>query len=157
MQIIFCTRQRDAIYSRDVVSFWWSSVTKTIFENVTNSISFFRNQLFIWKVAGFRAPPKMSNDSQKQPFRGILGKGVLKICSKFTGEHPCQSVISMQFSWYHFSTEVYSCKFAACCQNIISYGHLSWAAPEKSPWFPLSKWKWWFEFIKKYIDCWHFC
>ena len=24
----------------------------------------------------------------------FLGKGVLKICSKFTGEHPCRSVIS---------------------------------------------------------------
>ena len=24
-----------------------------------------------------------------------LGKGVLKICSKFTGEHPCRSVISI--------------------------------------------------------------
>ena len=23
----------------------------------------------------------------------LLGKGVLKICSKFTGEHPCQSAI----------------------------------------------------------------
>ena len=28
---------------------------------------------------------------QKQPFRGVL-----KICSKFTGEHPCQSVISIK-------------------------------------------------------------
>ena len=27
----------------------------------------------------------------------FLGKGVLKICSKFTGEHPCQSVISIKF------------------------------------------------------------
>ena len=26
----------------------------------------------------------------------LLGKGVLKICSKFTGEHPCQSVISVK-------------------------------------------------------------
>ena len=26
----------------------------------------------------------------------LLGKGVLKICSKFTGEHPCQSVISIK-------------------------------------------------------------
>ena len=26
---------------------------------------------------------------QKQPFRGALTKSVLKICSKFTGEHPC--------------------------------------------------------------------
>ena len=27
----------------------------------------------------------------------FLGKGVLKICSKFTGEHPCRSVISIKF------------------------------------------------------------
>ena len=26
----------------------------------------------------------------------FLGKGVLKICSKFTAEHPCQSVISIK-------------------------------------------------------------
>ena len=26
----------------------------------------------------------------------FLGKGAPKICSKFTGEHPCQSVISMR-------------------------------------------------------------
>ena len=25
----------------------------------------------------------------------FLGKGVLEICSKFTGEHPCQSAISI--------------------------------------------------------------
>ena len=29
----------------------------------------------------------------------FLGKGVLKICSKFTGEHPCQSVISIKLRW----------------------------------------------------------
>ena len=33
---------------------------------------------------------------QKQPSRGFLGKSVLKICSKFTGEHPCRSVISIK-------------------------------------------------------------
>ena len=27
----------------------------------------------------------------------FLGKGVLKICSKFTGEHPCRSVNSIKF------------------------------------------------------------
>ena len=27
----------------------------------------------------------------------FLGKGVLKICSKFTGEHPCQSTILIKF------------------------------------------------------------
>ena len=30
---------------------------------------------------------------QKQPFRVVLGKGVLKMCNKFPGEHPCRSVI----------------------------------------------------------------
>ena len=34
---------------------------------------------------------------QKQPSgRVLLRKGVLKICSKFTGEHPCRSVISIK-------------------------------------------------------------
>ena len=33
---------------------------------------------------------------QKQPPRGVLGKDVLKICSKFTGEHPCRSMISIK-------------------------------------------------------------
>ena len=33
---------------------------------------------------------------QKQPLRGVLRKGVLKTCSKFTGEHPCRSVISIK-------------------------------------------------------------
>ena len=28
---------------------------------------------------------------------GFLGKGVLKISSKFTGEHPCRSLISIKF------------------------------------------------------------
>ena len=29
----------------------------------------------------------------------FLRKGVLKICSKFTGEHPCQSVISIKINF----------------------------------------------------------
>ena len=33
---------------------------------------------------------------QKQPPRGLSRKGILKICSKFTGEHPCRSVISIK-------------------------------------------------------------
>ena len=33
---------------------------------------------------------------QKQPLRGVLSKSVLKICSKFTGEDPCRSIISMK-------------------------------------------------------------
>ena len=30
------------------------------------------------------------------PSEVFLGKVILKICSKFTGEHPCQSVISIK-------------------------------------------------------------
>ena len=36
------------------------------------------------------------NKIQKQPSRGVLKKGVPKICSKFTGGNPCQSVISIK-------------------------------------------------------------
>ena len=43
----------------------------------------------------------------------LLEKGVLKICSKFTWEHPCRSVISIN----HISTWVFSCKFAAYFQT----------------------------------------
>ena len=30
---------------------------------------------------------------QKEPFRGVLSKMYSEICSKFTGEHPCRSVL----------------------------------------------------------------
>ena len=33
---------------------------------------------------------------QKQPPRGVPRKGVLKICSKCTGGHPCQSAVSIK-------------------------------------------------------------
>ena len=34
--------------------------------------------------------------SQKKPSISVLIKGVLKICSKFTGEHSCRSAISIK-------------------------------------------------------------
>ena len=42
----------------------------------------------------------------------FLGKGVLKIYSKFTGEHSCQSAISINLQS--------NCKFAAYFQNTFS-------------------------------------
>ena len=36
----------------------------------------------------------------------FLGKGVLKICSKFTGKHPCRSAISKKLKWAHFEPTV---------------------------------------------------
>ena len=45
--------------------------------------------------------PDKSTDGSKAMDRSsppelFLGKGVLKICSKFTGEHPCRSAISVK-------------------------------------------------------------
>ena len=45
---------------------------------------------------GIEKKPTVKKKYQKQPSRGVLGKGALKICSRFTGEHPCRSVI-----WIH--------------------------------------------------------
>ena len=71
----------------------------------------------------------------------FLGKGVLKICSRFTGEHPCRSVISIkllwnkvakQLYWNHTAAWVFSCKFAAYFQITFSLEHLWMAASEKN-------------------------
>ena len=50
----------------------------------------------------------------------FLKKGVLKICSKFTGEHPCRNAISINrtLAW------VFSCKFAAYLQKTFSQEQL---------------------------------
>ena len=42
-------------------------------------------------------PPKRSRSSHPEVF---LRKGVLKLCSKFTGEHPCRSAISIKLLYY---------------------------------------------------------
>ena len=47
-------------------------------------------------------------------------KGILKIYSKFAGEHPCRSAISIkQLYWNHTLAWVFSCKFAVYFQNIF--------------------------------------
>ena len=53
-----------------------------------------------------------SRSNQSEVF---LGKGVLKIYSKFTGENPYRS--AKQLYWHHSSAWVFSCKFAAYFQN----------------------------------------
>ena len=54
--------------------------------------------------------------TRSSPPEVILGKCVLEICSKFTREHPCRSVISILRS----SAWVLSCKFAAYCWNFFA-------------------------------------
>ena len=55
----------------------------------------------------------------------FLRNGVPEICSKFTGEHPCWSVISIKL--LHTSAWVFSCKFATYFRNTFSQEHL-WVA-----------------------------
>ena len=63
---------------------------------------------------------------RSSPPEVFLGRGTLKICNKFTGEHPCWSAISikllvaLQLYWNHTSSWVFSCKFAAYFQNTFS-------------------------------------
>ena len=51
----------------------------------------------------------------------FLGKSVLKIWSKVTGEHPRRSVISATLLKSHFGMSVLSCKFAAYFQNTFRH------------------------------------
>ena len=54
----------------------------------------------------------------------FLGKSVLKICSKFTGEHPCRSVMLIKLlcnqTWNHTSALAFTCKVVAYFQNTFS-------------------------------------
>ena len=60
----------------------------------------------------------------------FLVKGVLKICSRFTGEHSCWSVISITLQsthWNHTLVWLFFSKFAAYFQNTFLWEHL-WSA-----------------------------
>ena len=68
---------------------------------------------------------KLYNGHLHQSFRSsppevFLGKGVLRICSKFTGEHPSRSVIWIKLQWNHTSVWVFSCEFLAYFQTPFS-------------------------------------
>ena len=59
-----------------------------------------KNFLVVCNIVPLSAPVQMIRFSlsefQKQPSQVFLRKGVLKICSKYTGEHTFRSVISIQ-------------------------------------------------------------
>ena len=60
-------------------------------------------------------------NSRSNSLELFLGKGILKIRSKFTGEHWCGSAISLQLYLNRTSVWVFSYKFAAYFQNTFSY------------------------------------
>ena len=64
------------------------------------------------------------------PVEVFLGKGVLKIYSIFTGEHPCRSVISMKLLCNFIWNQTLACvfwKFIVYFQNTFSKEH-TWRA-----------------------------
>ena len=56
------------------------------------SSGFFDKCISFWYLK--HASNVLLKKNQKQPSKVFFGKCVLKICSKFTGEHPCRSAIS---------------------------------------------------------------
>ena len=91
------------------------------------------NQHFEWRT--FLSVPQHLNNfsTELEVFKHrsshpevFLEKGVLKICSKFTGEHPCRSAISIKLQSKatllksHLSLAV-SCKFAVYFQNTFGW------------------------------------
>ena len=68
-------------------SVWFKTYGPWTWEFISKR-SYSQNSFFI--------PLKLFHDKQKQPPELFLENGVLKICSKFTGEHPCRSMISIK-------------------------------------------------------------
>ena len=56
----------------------------------------------------------------------FLGEGVLKICTKFTGEHPFRSVISIKFLNYFIEITLEHFDFAAYFQNTFPKNTSRW-------------------------------
>ena len=82
------------------------------YTNKKCSCSFRKHERFIY----LKVTIDLNGARKLQQMHKCLKKGVLKICSKFTGEHPCRSAISSAIS----STWVFSCKFAAYFPNNFS-------------------------------------
>ena len=52
---------------------------------------------------------------RSNPPKVFLGKGLLKICKKFTGEQPMPfNKLDLRLYWNHTLAWVFSCKFSAC-------------------------------------------
>ena len=53
--------------------------------------------------------PWLGRNIQKQSFTGVLMKCPLKICHKFTGEHPCRSKATLLKSHFGMGALLYIC------------------------------------------------
>ena len=94
---------RNSLLKEHLQKFFWIKIIILIFcrlqRDFTVSDSYCRLRSF-WLLFPFSFCFKISSNLRLY-FRSsclevFLGKGVLKICSKFTGERPCRSVISIR-------------------------------------------------------------
>ena len=86
---------------------------------------------------GRQSPPGNKTRSSRRLKNVLLKKGVLKICNKFTGEHPWRSAISITLLatlLKSHSAWVLSNKLAAYFQFTFSYEHLWKAASARRKW-----------------------
>ena len=70
--------------------YWNNNRKKTFHETVCENLLHIKSwPLEIWLLSGKWKPNEFGSSLPEV----LLGKGVLKICKKFTGEYPCRSVI----------------------------------------------------------------
>ena len=103
------------------------------FLNILNNAFFIVEwrRYFLWQTKALKNSASVKNIllilSRSTFLEVFLGKGVLKICSKFTWENPGGNVISIKLLfkvafrlyWDRTSAGVFSCKFAAYVQFSI--------------------------------------
>ena len=76
------------------IRFWFSHLLPCFHQSVSSRLLRYDIILFIvFSISVLKVSLTSYRSSRPEVY---LGKGVLQICSKFTGKHPCRSVISIK-------------------------------------------------------------
>ena len=121
------TYEQDEYIGLDQDVFWRRLTKENIF--VLIKLSWRRLEDVFWRrrwktsslgrrmFTGKEPPKQLTHEFRNSPLEVFLQKGVLKICRKFTGEHPCRKVISIKLQLYWNRTSAWTCKSAAYFQD----------------------------------------
>ena len=74
----------------------FAKLTKALLKKTSTSISNMKKRWIVTEQVNYKKHYFSLKCPQKQPPRDVPRKRFLKICSKYAGEHPCQSVISVK-------------------------------------------------------------
>ena len=108
----FLNRMED-VGKKNIITFSLITIIKILIL-ITVIFQCFFPKFMIATIWTLRTPRLIFHNSRSSHPEVFLEKGVLKICSKFTGEHSCRI-------WNHTSAWVFSCKFAAFFQNTLLF------------------------------------